>query len=110
VSFVIPGLYNDMHDGSVRDGDAWLKAHLGAYADWAKTHNSLLIVTFDEDDNGAKNHIPTIIYGARVRPGRYAERISHYNVLSTLFAMYGLPTFAKAATASPIRAIWDQIE
>ena len=99
-----------MHDGSVSDGDTWLKVHLGAYAEWAKTQNSLLIVTFDEDDNGAKNHIPTIIYGAGVRPGRYAERISHYNVLSTLLAMYGLPPFAKAATATPIRAICGQIE
>ena len=61
--------------------------HLSAYAEWAKTHNSLLIVTFDEDDNGDQNHIPTIVYGAHVRPGRYAERISHYNVLSTLLAM-----------------------
>ena len=110
VSFVIPGLNNDMHDGSVSDGDAWLKVHLSAYAEWAKTHNSLLIITFDEDDNRANNHIPTIIFGARVRPGRYAERISHYNLLSTLLAMYGLPTFAEAATAPPIRAIWDQIE
>jgi phosphatidylinositol-3-phosphatase len=92
---------------SVKMADGWSSrrqaAHLGAYAEWAKTHNSLLI----EDDNGANNHIPTIMYGARVRPGRYAERISHYrishyNVLSTLLAMYGLPTFAKAATAPPI--------
>jgi Phosphoesterase family len=98
VSFVIPGLDNDIHDGSVSDGDIWLEVHLSAYAEWAKTHNSLLIVTFDEHDNRAKNHIPTIIYGARVRPGRYTERISHYNVLSTLLAMYGLPTFAKAAS------------
>ena len=110
VSFVIPGLYHDMHDGSVRDGDTWLRVHLGAYAEWAKTHNSLLIVTFDEDDNNAENHIPTIIYGARVRPGQYAERISHYNVLSTLLAMYRLPPFAEAATTPPIGTIWDQIE
>jgi hypothetical protein len=32
----------------------------------------LLIVTFDEDDDNAENHIPTIIYGAHVRPGQYA--------------------------------------
>ena len=107
VSFVIPGLDHDMHDGSVRDGDAWLKVHLGTYAEWAKTHNSLLIVTFDESNKGHKNHIPTIIYGAHVRPGRYAERISHYSVLSTLLAMYALPPFAEAATTPPIRAIWD---
>jgi phosphatidylinositol-3-phosphatase len=33
----------------VRQGDQWLKDQLGAYADWAKTHNSPLVVTFDED-------------------------------------------------------------
>jgi phosphatidylinositol-3-phosphatase len=79
VSFVIPSLENDMHDGSVRDGDTWFKVHLSAYAKWAKTHNSLLIVTFDEDNYTAKNHIPTIIHGAHVRLGKYAERISHYS-------------------------------
>jgi len=108
VSFVIPNLDHDMHDRSVRDGDSWLEAHLGAYALWAKTHNSLLIVTFDEDDYSAGNRIPTIFYGARVRPGRYAERISHYNVLSTLLAMYALAPFGEAAAAPPIRAIWVQ--
>jgi hypothetical protein len=110
VSFVIPNLSHNMHDRSVRDGDAWLKGHFEKYAEWAKTHNSLLIVTFDEDNERAENHIPTIIYGARVRPGRYVDRISHYSVLSMLLAMYALPPFAEAATAPPIRAIWDQIE
>jgi len=108
VSFVIPSLDNDMQKGSVRDGDTWLKVHLGAFAEWAKTHSSLLIVTFDEDDYGAENRIPTIIYGARVRPGRCAERVTHYSVLSTLLAMYALPPFAEAATTPPIRAIWDE--
>ena len=108
VSFVIPNLDHDMHDGSVRDGDAWLKAHLGAYAQWAKTHNSLLIITFDEDDYSAANRIPTIFYGAHVNPGRYAGRISHYNVLSTLLAMDALAPFAEAAAAPPIGAIWDR--
>jgi len=41
-----------------------------------------------------------------VRPGRYPQRITHYNVLSTLVAMYGLQPFAEAATTPPIRAIW----
>jgi phosphatidylinositol-3-phosphatase len=109
VSFVIPNLDNDMHDGSVLDGDIWVKEHLNAYAKWTKTHNSLLIITFDEDDDNSENHIPTIIYGARVRPARYAERISHYNILSTLLAMYDLPVLAKAATNPPITDIWDQM-
>lgn len=107
VSFVIPNLDNDMHDGSVTTGDEWLAAHIGAYAEWATNHNSLLIVTFDEDDYGAENRIPTIMYGARVRPGRYVGRISHYNVLRTLLDMYELPAFAEAAAASPILDVWE---
>ncbi len=42
VSFVIPNLTDDMHDGTVAQGDTWLQAHLGDYVTWAKTHNSLL--------------------------------------------------------------------
>ena len=42
VSFVIPNLTDDMHDGTVAQGDTWLQAHLDAYITWAKTHNSLL--------------------------------------------------------------------
>ena len=110
-SLVIPRRDHDMHDDVlVRDGDTWLREHLGAYAEWAKTHNSLLIVTFDEDDDSAENHIPTIFYGARVRPGQYTERISHYSVLSTLLEIYRLPPFAEAVTTPPISAIWDQME
>jgi hypothetical protein len=108
ISFVIPNLDHDMHDGSVRDGDVWLKRHLGSYAKWSKTHNSLLIVTFDEDNNAAGNQIPTIFYGACVRPGSYAAYITHYSVLSTLLAMYALPRFAEATTTPPIRTIWNK--
>jgi len=108
VSFVIPNLDHDMHDGSIRDGDVWLRRHLGSFAEWSKTHNSLLIVTFDEDNNAAGNRILTIFYGACVRPGSYAVHITHYSVLSTLLAINALPRFAEAATTPPIRAIWDK--
>ncbi|EUA19313.1 phosphoesterase family protein [Mycobacterium xenopi 3993] len=74
VSFVIPNVDNDMHDGSIAQGDAWLYQKLSPYAAWAKTNNSLLILTWDEDDNTARNQIPTIIYGANVKPGAYPSR------------------------------------
>ncbi len=106
VSFVIPNADNDMHDGSIAEGDAWLNRHLSAYANWAKANNSLLIVTWDEDDGGSRNQIPTVFYGAHVAPGTYNETISHYNVLSTLEQMYGLPKTGNAANAPPITDIW----
>ena len=106
VSFVIPNLCNDMHDCGVAVGDAWLRAHLSAYVDWAMSHDSLLVLTWDEDDESPVNQIPTILAGQPVRPGRYAEQISHYNVLATIETAYALPRSGQAATAQPITDIW----
>lgn len=106
VSFVIPNNDNNMHDGSIAQGDAWLNSRMAAYANWAKANNSLLIVTWDEDDGGPRNQIPTVFYGAHVQPGTSNETISHYNVLSTLEEMYGLPKTGYAATAPVIATIW----
>src|SRR5262249_52086979 len=48
VAFVIPNLEHDMHNGqpekSIPAGDVWLRENLDAYYQWAKEHNSLLIV------------------------------------------------------------------
>jgi hypothetical protein len=106
VSFVIPNNDNNMHDGSIAQADAWLNRQLSDYANWAVANNSLLIVTWDEDDDGPRNQIPTVIYGAHVQPGTYNEQISHYNVLSTLEQMYGLPKTGNAVNAPPIATIW----
>src|SRR4051794_7892969 len=38
VSFVVPNLDNDMHDGTVAEGDTWLRNHFDGYAQWARTH------------------------------------------------------------------------
>jgi acid phosphatase len=108
VSFVIPNLCSDMHDCGVSTGDSWLRAHLGGYVTWAKTHDSLLIVTWDEDDSSSlSNHIATIVVGQPVRPGRYAQRITHYSVLATIEAAYGLPRTGAAASARPMTGIWQ---
>jgi hypothetical protein len=106
VSFVIPNNDDNMHDGSIAQGDAWLSRELSGYANWAVANNSLLIVTWDEDDGGPRNQIPTVIYGAHVQPGTYNEQINHYSVLSTLEQMYGLPKTGYAAGAAPIATIW----
>jgi hypothetical protein len=106
VSFVVPNLCHDMHDCSVGTGDAWLRQSLGSYAAWAQSHDSLLIVTFDEDDGDTGNSIATVFYGGPVRPGRYTERIDHFSVLRTLADMYGLGYAGAAAAAHPITDVW----
>jgi len=106
VSFVIPSLCHDMHDCSVATGNDWVRAHLGAYAAWAMSHRSLLIVDFDENDYGPGNHIPTIFYGGTVKPGRYGQPITHYSVLRTIENLYGLRPLGHAAQAAPITGVW----
>jgi hypothetical protein len=106
VSFVSPNMCNDMHDCSIRTGDRWMKKHFDRYARWAPRHNSLLIVTFDENAGGTVKSIPTIIVGANVRPGVYGERLNHYDMLRTIEDMYGLPALGRAASASPLKTIW----
>ena len=86
VSFVIPNLDHDMHDGTMAQADQWLQTNLGAYAQWAPAHNSLLMVLWDEDDNFAENRVPAILYGADLNPGQYAADYDHYDALNTLLA------------------------
>jgi len=104
-SLVVPNEQNDMHDGSITQGDSWLQTHIEPYRQWALTHNSLLIFTFDESDMGQfaadpNNQIITAISGQNVIVGRYSEAaiarfhlsdaaspdtaINHYNLLRTI--------------------------
>jgi len=105
VAFVIPDVQDDMHDGSVAEGDAWLAKHLGVLVTWASTHDTLIVLTWDEGYD-LQNSIPTLFYGPMVRSGRYGERIDHYNVLRTLEDMYGLPHAGKSGGFTPITDCW----
>jgi hypothetical protein len=100
VSFVVPNLADDMHDGSIGRGDAWLQSHIDAYAHWAVAHNSLLIITFDEDDSSQANRVPTILLGAHIATGVNATPGNHYDLLHTILQASGLPAPNIAANAS----------
>lgn len=106
VSFVIPNQNNDMHDGSFEAADQWLKTHIEPYAAWALKHNSLLILTWDEDDFRVENHVVTILVGAMVKPGVSMQRIDHYSVLRSLLDFYGLPALGASRDAQAITGIW----
>jgi acid phosphatase len=107
VAFVIPDLQHDMHDGTLAQADSWLRRHLSAYAAWAPRHNSLLIVTADEDDGSADNRIPTVITGAHVKAGHYGQRYTLYSLLRTVEDMYALPRLGHSASAPAITGVWS---
>lgn len=133
VAVVVPDQDYDMHDGTIRQADTWLKANIiDSYLPWALSHNSLLIVTWDEDgDNTTSNQIPTIFAGAHVKPGSYTEThlnlnnpllaspndpgiqtpsgtaMNHYNVLSTIEDIYALPHMGGSIDRPPISDVFD---
>ena len=128
VSFVIPNLIHDMHDGappsSIRAGDEWLRKYIDPYYQWAKEHNSLLIITFDEDARArypggltdpasttprGRNRIPTILAGARIKRGDYEEGkgVNHVTLLRTLEAMYHLKRAGRQQVLAETAGIKD---
>ncbi|MGJ5828359.1 alkaline phosphatase family protein [Streptomyces ossamyceticus] len=104
VSFVIPDLEHDMHDGSVRKADTWLRDNLGDYADWAMTRNSLLVVTWDEDESQGElsNRIPTLLVGEGVKPGEHSQPNNLYGLLRTLLDAYDLEPLGHSADAEAL--------
>jgi hypothetical protein len=105
VSFVIPNMDHDIHDGTMKEADNWLKVNLDGYIKWADKHNSLLILTWDEDDTSAKNKIPTVFVGPMVKKQSYAVRTDHYSLLRTIEDVYGLQPLGKSKQVTPIK-IW----
>lgn len=110
VSFVIPDLDNDLHDGTVAAGDAWLHANLDGFVRWAGGHNSLLIVTFDEcngSDPVSTTPIATIFAGASLRQSVSFQRLTLYSLLRMVEDIYGLPYLGQEASAPRITGVWN---
>ena len=105
VTFIVPNVDDDMHDGTIEQGDDWAEKHLAPLLKWAAAHDSLVVFTWDEGYDMA-NSIPTMFIGPMVRAGKYPERIDHYRVLRTLEDLYGLKHTGKAAAVAPITSIW----
>ena len=110
ISVIVPNQVNSMHNGknpeAIRTGDRWILERLDTYVQWAQQHNSLLIVTWDEDNGKENNQIVTLFVGPMVQAGRYDQRITHYNVLRTIEDLYGLSHAGASAEATPITQIW----
>ena len=111
LSLVIPNEQNDMHDGSIYQGDQWLHTYMDGYVQWARTHKSLLILTWDEDANDGQTpnqRIATIMVGANLKGGQYGEALNHYNLLRTIEDIYGLPYCTAAdIAATPITDVFS---
>jgi acid phosphatase len=107
VAFVMPNLRDDMHSGPVRVADAWLQRLVGELeASRVWRQDTRVVVTFDEGDRGDTRSccdglgrggvVPTIVAGPRIPPGRDPTPCSHYSLLRSIEAAFGLPLLRHA--------------
>jgi hypothetical protein len=100
--FITPNMINDMHDGTVADGDNFLRAFLPRITGSAAFDNSLVLVTFDEGTTNVNGggHIVTIAITPNMTPGfKAGDAYTHYSMLRTIEQAWGLPTLGNASSA-----------
>jgi phosphatidylinositol-3-phosphatase len=112
-SFVTPNVLDDMHNGTIAEGDKWLAANLPAILDSHEytDGSTAVFITWDEGHHGtvgekcATNtadescHIATIVISPSTMPGtRPATLFNHYSLLRTAEQLLGLPLLGKAAS------------
>jgi phospholipase C len=100
--FVSPDMRHDMHDGSVRAADGWLDSlydQLRRSPAWRE--DTRLVVVFDEGRRG-DNHVAAVVAGPQVPAGSDDGHYTHYSLLRSIEAAFGLPYLDQAARAAPI--------
>ena len=100
--FITPNMINDMHDGTVADGDNFLKAFLPKITGSAAFANSVVFVTFDEGTTSVSGggHIMTLAITPGMTAGyKSTAAVTHYSMLRTIEDAWGLPCLGNAASA-----------
>jgi phosphatidylinositol-3-phosphatase len=111
-SFITPNLIDDMHDGTVTDGDTWLSNNLPTiFASTAyQSGTTAVFLTWDEGEGGTSNdcatnttdigcHVATIVISPSTVPGTTSATLfNHYSLLGTAEQLLGLPPLGNAAS------------
>ncbi len=104
-AFVVPNECNDMHDCSVATGDTWLKNNVPAILNSpaCTSDKCLVVITWDEAELSSSNQVLTIFAGSAAKTGGFASAAdyTHYSLLRTVEAIFGLPTLTANAAAAP---------
>ncbi|HKU11698.1 MAG TPA: alkaline phosphatase family protein [Sinomonas sp.] len=109
-SFITPNLIDDMHDGTIAQGDAWLSQNVPAILNSPafKSQNSLLQIVWDEDDSSENNQVPTIyitsgmVNGTANKPYDSFEQYNHFSLLKTIESAWALaPLTGNDSGATP---------
>jgi hypothetical protein len=105
--FIVPNLCNDMHDCSIATGDTFLKGWLPTILNSsAFTSGGAVFLTWDEGSTatGGGGKVATIVISPLAKNGfSSATSHTHYSLVRTIEASWGLPCMANTCTANDLR-------
>jgi phospholipase C len=119
-SFITPNLTDDMHDGTIAQGDAWLARNLPAILTSRQylAGSTVVFITWDEGSGGYPAQdcdsatttdssclVPTIVISPSTPAGtRSGTLFSHYSLLGTAEQLLGLPRLGRASSSATMTA------
>jgi hypothetical protein len=117
-SFITPNVIDDMHDGTIADGDTWLASNLPAIFNSPQYQDgsTAVFLTWDEGEGGtaincATNttdvgcHVATIVISPSTVPGTTSATLfNHYSLLGTTEQLLGLPELGLASSFPTLTA------
>jgi len=114
-SFITPNLIDDMHDGTIADGDTWLAQNLPTILSSPEYQNgsTVVFITWDEGSGGKNGEacatnttdpscqVATIVVSPSTPVGSTSANLfNHYSLLGTTEQLLGLPTLGSASSAT----------
>ncbi len=121
-SFITPNLIDDMHDGTIADGDSWLSGNLPTILDSSEytSDSTVVIITWDEGSGGSNGescvsntsdsscNVPAIVVSPSTVAGTSSATLfSHYSLLATTEQLLGLPALGQAASATTMTSAFN---
>jgi phosphatidylinositol-3-phosphatase len=121
-SFITPNLIDDMHDGTIGDGDTWLSANLPAILNSAAytSGTTAVFITWDEGTGGKNGEacatnttdnscqVATIVISPSTPAGTTSGTLfNHYSLLGTAEQLLGLPALGQAASATTLTSAFN---
>jgi len=114
-SFITPNLIDDMHDGTIADGDSWLSANLPTILNSSEymSGSTVVFITWDEGTGGKNDEacatnttdpsctVATFVISPSTPAGSTSSTLfNHYSLLGTTEQLLGLPALGAASSAT----------
>jgi hypothetical protein len=101
-TFIAPNAINDMHDGTIQDGDGFLASFvpkLMATPEY-RSGTTVIFITWDESESDTgPNHVPLVVISPYTHAIVDGHAYTHYSLLRTTEQLLGLPLLGNARTA-----------